>query len=244
MATTPRYAAWASVYEEFEAETAWSTWRQGILADLAELRPSASRILDLGAGTGIGRRAMLEQEPTRTIVCLDRSPEMLALGVPADARVVADMSDFAVAKEAFDAVVCGFDALNCLPRDALAGALGCVADALQPGGHFVFDYSSRKLLARNWNDLDIVSESGGLRLHRTIRYEPVLERTRVELVLMTDEGPQWHELHYHYVVDPFTMEELATSRGLEILRIRDIGCSTFSPGAETHVYLMRKPGSP
>ena len=238
MAQVDIYRGWASVYEQFEREASIDTWRRGIISELARLGCAAHRILDLGAGTGVGRRLLLEAFPGSGVVCLDQSADMLSRGgVPAEASMVADMTNFQVT-EPFDFIVSGFDALNYLSAPELAACFGCAARALRRGGRLVFDYSSRRLLKYDWADLDYVRELGELRLACRHRYDPVLDCTRVDLALSRDGPEVWRETHHHHTVDPFVMDELAGAAGLTVLYGRDIDGQTYSPSQRTHVWVL------
>jgi len=238
------YLAWASVYELFEGEASRATWRDGIVAELERLGCGEARILDLGAGTGIGRKVLGEAFPGARVDSLDRSLAMLeAGGVPPEARILADMAEFRVEEGAYDFVVSGFDALNCLDRYRLGRCLACAAAALRPGGRMVFDYSSRRMLKYDWADVELEREAAGSTLRVRLRHEPVLDRTRVELALSGPGGARWTETHHHYTVDPFLMDELAREAGLSVLRVRDIGRDAFSPSSITHVYVMERSAS-
>jgi SAM-dependent methyltransferase len=234
------YGGWASVYESFEREASLDTWRQGIVEDLRQLGCEAGRILDLGAGTGIGRHVLSEAFPRVTVISLDQSRQMLeAGGVPVDQSIVGDMADFRVAPGSFDFVVSGFDALNYLNRHELATCFESVAVALRPGGHLVFDYSSRQLLQHEWGDHHFVREQDGQRLEVQHHYDSVLDHNRVALKLVASDRLLWSETHFHYSVDPFAIHELAAKVGLSVTRVRDFGRQTFSPASPTHVYVMQ-----
>lgn len=245
VAPAPIYGKWASVYERFEREAALETWRRGVVVEIRRLgaRPGA-RILDLGAGTGIGRRVLLEEVRGARVVCLDQSIAMLeAGGVPSDLRVVTNMAAFAL-DERFDFVVSGFDALNYLGVADLATCFASVASVLRDDGWLVFDYSSRRLLKYEWGDLAYVSLADGMALERKHLYEPEADRTRIDLRLVKDGRVDWEETHYHQSVDPYTIDELAEAAGLALVRVRDVDSETFSPGAPTHVYMLRKADAP
>lgn len=100
------------------------------------LQPAkGERILDLGCGTG----SLTEKiaDTGATVIGLDSDPEMIEaarerLGDRVELRV-ADAHDFTVA-EPVDAVVSNA-ALHWMP--APVEVLGCVSDALRPGGRFV-----------------------------------------------------------------------------------------------------------
>lgn len=235
------YTNWADTYELFEGQTATDIWRLGIAAELGRLGTGVATVLDLGAGTGIGSRVLGETAPGLTVTCLDRSAAMLDCGgVPSERRIVADMADFSVPPGSFDFVVSGFDALNYLPPEPLANCLACVAGGLRPGGHLVFDYRSRKVLAVDWGNLEYEHEKDGHRLHRRHSYEFLFERSRTVLSLYRGDELLWRETHIQHVVDPFRLEEMARGNGLETLLVRNIDSTHFSPAHPTHVYVMRK----
>jgi SAM-dependent methyltransferase len=242
------YGAWAQAYDEFEGEASADTWRRGIVAELGRLGCRADhRVLDLGAGTGMGMRLLGRAFPGVRVDSLDRSASMLARGgIPPESSIVADMADFQVTPGAYDFVVSGFDALNCLDPYRLARCLACAAAALRPGGWLVFDYSSRRMLKYDWADQRVERRGAAGRLQVRLAYEPVLDRTRVELALRGEDeagrGEQWHETHHHYTVDPFLMEELARAAGLEVPCVRNLDGEGFSPASTTHLYVMRRGG--
>ncbi|MER5358420.1 class I SAM-dependent methyltransferase [Streptomyces sp. NPDC002785] len=239
------YTQWADTYELFEGETAQETWRQGIAADLAKLAGGPGRVLDLGAGTGVGTRVLGKLLPRLEVTSLDRSPEMLNWGkVPKDRQIVGDMADFRagqdVTGDAFDFVVSGFDALNYLPPEALASCLAGVADVLRPGGHMVFDYSTRKVLSADWAALEYSQDKDGYTLHRRHAWERAYDRSRTVLTLSRSGEVLWRETHIQYVVDPFTLEEIARAHGLHTVAVRNIESDTYSPSHTTHVYVLRR----
>lgn len=235
------YRGWASVYESFEAAASLDTWKQGVVRELRRLGCADARILDIGAGTGIGRRALLDAFPGCTVVSLDQSADMLERGrIPPDLAVVADMSSFRIDEAGFDFVVSGFDALNYLAKEDLGNCFACVASALRVGGRLVFDYSTRKLLKYDWGHLDCVREADGMQLACSHRYEPLLDRTRVDLALTRSGELLWRETHHHYSVDPYDLHELAAASNLHVLYGRDIDREQFSPASGTHVWVLER----
>ncbi len=104
------------------------------------LRP-ASRVLDVGCGTGLPTAAQVTAAG-HAVTALDISPTMLALtrrNVPGAHVVQADVLDLGGPRlpvdAPFDAVVAFFSLLN-LPRKQLAQALTLIHQALVPGGPF------------------------------------------------------------------------------------------------------------
>jgi SAM-dependent methyltransferase len=235
------YEHWAATYELFEGETAQATWQQGIVAELRSLTDKVHRVLDLGAGTGIGGRCIQEAFPEAEVFNMDYSGQMLDKGgVPKRRQLVGDMSEFSTTGDKFDFVVSGFDAFNYLPEEKLYGCLCSVTQCLADDGYLVFDYSTRKVLKYDWGDLDYVNQVQDYELRRTHRYELLLDRSKTVLELRHAGEVVWTETHYQYAIDPFTMEELARSAGLTVVRVRDIDAESFSPTKTTHLYTCRK----
>lgn len=116
------YDMLAPEYETLFGEEARATWRGGLLR-LTTLRPEGARILDLGAGTGIGGRLLRPFRPSQ-LVGLDASAAMLGLAADAyDNVVVGDIERLPFASNTFDLCVAGFDTLNHLPLPRFATAL-------------------------------------------------------------------------------------------------------------------------
>lgn len=237
------YCEWAEIYDSVEGRDSRETWERGILADLVTLGRDGTRILDIGAGTGTGRRSILGMFPGSRVVSLDRSEKMLKAGsIPADSYVIADMSAFRIDDLPFDFVVSGFDALNCLRKDHLVKCFESVSSALKPGGKFIFDYSSRKMLKYDWAGLVIRRELQGQQLLISHSYNPAFDRTDVDIRLESCGKTLWIERHHHYSLDPFTIEETARHSDLAVSYVRDIDRRLFSPMSGTHVYVLEKSG--
>ena len=100
---------------------------------------SATRILELGTGTGETTRRLLALHPKATVVGIDSSPEMLAvaqreLGAVLDGRV-ADIAE-ELPPGPFDLVVSALT-VHHLDSFGKAELFRRVAAALRPGGRFV-----------------------------------------------------------------------------------------------------------
>lgn len=238
--TATAFAHWAATYELFEGDIAWDTWRQGILHELLRLNRTQLRVLDVGAGTGIGYRAIKHELPDAVTTSLDRSVEMLDAGeVPMDQRLVADMAGFSLV-EHYDAVVSGFDALNYLNYEGLAGFFRSAAAVLREGGHVIFDYSSPKLLREDWRCLETSTERDAFTLRRRHRFDDLLKRSESELILARAGAVLWTEIHYQYAYDTYEVYRLANRYGFEVEETRNIDGTPFSPASTTHVYVMSR----
>ena len=124
---------------------------------IGPLLPRIYTACDLCCGTG-GLALSFASQGVRTFA-VDLSPEMCritrgkarAVGLPLKV-ICADMRKFAL-PEQVDLITCEFDAINHVPRKSdLARVLKCVAAALNPGGHFVFDANNRKAFELAWTN--------------------------------------------------------------------------------------------
>lgn len=130
----------------------------------AELPRGAKRVIELGAGTGVFTRAMIDSgiAPDQLLV-VELNEELYEhlRAQFADARVVCgnacELTDI-VAKEEFakpgevDAVVSGLGLLN-MSRDLQRSIMRSAFDVLRPGGSFIqFTYSPKPPLSRELLD--------------------------------------------------------------------------------------------
>lgn len=233
------YNRWADIYESLEGRVSHETWEMGILVEARQLARPPTSILDIGAGTGIGGRLLQAEFPGCRLLNLDRSASMLSRGgIPPETQIVADMADFSLSSQ-FELVVCGFDAMNCLAPDRLSSCLACVAAVLEPGGHLIFDYSSRQMLKVDWDGLITERPVGTRRLIARHFYDAAHTRTQVELEYLEGSSQMWTETHFHYSVDPFTLHEMAEAVGLSVVKLRNIDSTRFTPGCITHIYVLQ-----
>lgn len=102
----------------------------------------------------------------------------------------ADMRDFAL-PEPVDLVTCEFDALNHVPHKSdLDRVLACVALALKPGGHFVFDVNNRRAFERVWSDTWFV-ERDPVALVMHGGHEPGEDFAWTEVEFFIRKGRMW-----------------------------------------------------
>jgi SAM-dependent methyltransferase len=132
----------------------WTSFSMSYLSIIKKLGLRAActslSVLDVGCGTGVLAAAMTEAG--FTAVGVDVSPEMLQVArasFPKIEFICADMQDLHLGRK-FCLAICAFDALNYLSTPAsLHTAFRCIADHLEPGGHFLFDVNTAKLYERN-----------------------------------------------------------------------------------------------
>jgi malonyl-CoA O-methyltransferase len=115
--------------------------RRELLGRLEELRITPQVVLDLGAGTGHGARALKQRYPKATVVAVDIAPGMLTQARPQSRwlrrfeRVRADAYALPFADGAFDLV---FSNLMLQWCDDLDAVFAEIARVLKPGGLLSF----------------------------------------------------------------------------------------------------------
>jgi tRNA (cmo5U34)-methyltransferase len=114
-------------YPELQEQTAAAT------EDIA-----ASRILELGIGTGETARRVLASHPEATLVAIDSSPEMLehAREAVPDAELRLARLEDALPEGPFDLIVAAL-AVHHLDRPGKQDLFKRIAGVLRPGGRFV-----------------------------------------------------------------------------------------------------------
>lgn len=235
------FAHWAATYEEAVGELSQQTWQAGILKEVSRLGKNKGRVLDVGAGTGIGGRLLKKLAPFH-ITALDRSAEMLALanGVY-DQTINRGFSSFEIPGSQFEFIVSGFDSLNYLPEPQLKSFFDSVRKALAPQGYLIFDYSSPKLLWEDWLDKKYEQQLSNAILKWGHRLNPENRGSEITLTLLDkDRRKLWQEEHVQYTYDCYQMHRLTQNSGLTIERIRNLESETFSPAQKTHVYVITR----
>jgi SAM-dependent methyltransferase len=103
----------------------------------------------------------------------------------------ADMRSFRL-PEQVDLVLCEFDALNHIPREAdLAQVARSVARALRPGGHFFFDVNNRDAFRKVWARGTMWLEIPGVVLVMRGSYDAKRNRGVTECEWFLREGALW-----------------------------------------------------
>src|ERR1041385_3311968 len=135
------YSRLAECYDTLLGEEATATWRAGILREIELIGFRSGRILDLGAGTGIGAR-LLRQKGDYHLTLLDKSQQMLDRAKQyADQLVLADMTAFSMPGKEFDLITSGFESINYLSPIQLPKMFAAVAKHLAMRSLFIFDYA-------------------------------------------------------------------------------------------------------
>jgi len=178
----------------------WSAFASNLAPKLADfLDPRMvgpdKRLLDVCCGTGRLATGFLERG--YKVVGVDLSPSMIEFAKDNNrAAVERGDAEFLVANAAcfdverrFPFATSTFDALNHLPDLATLGdCFKCVAEALLPGGIFVFDLNTEKALG-NWNDIHVIDEEDIAIVNRQF-FAPGDERAVISITgfLRNDSG--------------------------------------------------------
>lgn len=156
-ALAPLYDAWQNAgggapFSELvlaKLEPALERWGRGSRIGPRAGAPGVSSFLDLGCGTGELLLGLRRLHPNWRLAGVDASPQMLAVASrkqpPARADIVWLQAQLTapLTYAPVDAIGAFYDTVNHLPdREALDGMLVSVAQALPPGGLFIFDVTN------------------------------------------------------------------------------------------------------
>jgi len=178
---------------------------------------------------------------------VDLSPEMCRqarakarkTGLPLKV-IQADMRGFQL-PHPVDLLTCEFDALNHVPRKQdLKRVLRSVFQALNPGGHFVFDVNNVRAFEQIWNRTWVVDKDPVMMIMRS-SHKPGAHKATAEVDWFVRHGKAWkrhHERVDEVCWEPVEIRDALTQAGFERLRTWDAarffrdeltrpGCRTF-----------------
>jgi len=249
------YEAIAPVYDSFTAHHDYETRIAMLLALAAEhgLRRGASRVLDVGCGTGKSFTPLLDRG--WEVTACDISPSMAALARErAGDRVrieVADMRELPVFGS-FDVGLCIDDAVNYLhSADELATTLRAVAANLEPDGLLIFD-SNTLAVYRTFFAEHLEVEADGMRMtwegHGDGNPRPgAIAEASFSFESLTGGGPtappEVHRQRHHPEPE---VRATITAAGLELTAVYGHGpdgvpCQPMSEDDHTKaIYVVRK----
>lgn len=238
---TQAYKCWASDYETVVGKLSQETWQYGIIEEIKSIEIVKGKVLDAGAGTGIGAKSLKELGNFH-VASLDQSPEMLELAKKnSDEIIVADLNQFSLEKSKFDVIVSGFNALNYLNRVSLANFFQNASNCLKPSGYIIFDYSSLRLFQEYWENLSYETAVSQGTLLWNHQYNYVNQCSNTHITLIDDNKTEiWSEAHIQYSFDVFEIYQLAKQANLTVSRVRDIKKKYFSPSSYTYLYVIQK----
>ncbi len=209
---------------------------EGVLALLAPVRESGGLVVELGCGSGLLTRHLVDAG--HRVLATDASPAMLALArehVPE-----AEIASLVLPEEpipAADAIVSVGHVLSYLDdNDAVECALANAARALRPGGILAIDLCDlewgtvrRDERPRGWaaEDWALVLETSTPSPDRYVRQMAIFTRN--------DDG-SWHrddERHDNVLVDTAALTGLLAREGVEASVGHSFGAEQLPPGLRT-----------
>ncbi|MFJ2262066.1 class I SAM-dependent DNA methyltransferase [Streptomyces sp. NPDC087844] len=188
------------------------------------------RVLDLGCGTG--RDAAQLHSAGRSVVGADLSEEMLAYARdrhPGPRYVRADLRDFSLGPEVFDAVVCLDSALlYCHTNDDLDGFLASCRRNLVPGGLLVAEmrngayFLGRNDLLDTPRDNSLTWQGVSYRSTTTLRIDRTAQLLRRTRRWTTDDGSVPVEQRSAWrLLLPQELCHFLTAHGFTVLELHD-----------------------
>ncbi len=217
----------------------------GILELLRPLRDRGGLVLELGCGSGLLTRHLLDAG--HRVIATDASPAMLELAraVAPDAQAIERLALPDDAIPPADAIVSVGHVLNYLPDEAaIDRALASIADALLPGGILALDLcdldyeeaarQDRPNMGRAGDDWAIVTRFSSPTPTRFVREMAVFTRN--------DDG-SWRrddERHENVLVDVSRVPALLAAHGVEAAVGDSFGEERLPPGLRT--VIGRRPG--
>jgi SAM-dependent methyltransferase len=220
----------AQFYDYLMRHVNYARWASYVvnLFDLANLggadelscphRPQVRTVLELACGTG--RLLVKLSEAGFRMYGMDRSASMAqsaaarcqSAGVPAQVWC-GDMRDFAIELK-LDAVICLYDSINyCRKLEEVTGVFACVAQALRPGGLFIFDICTRWNCWRNFRNYTDREEWGRLTYHRHSFYRPIGNLQYNEFLVESADHPgeTLRELHVQRIYSLGEIRKIAAT---------------------------------
>ena len=208
------YSQLAGVYDEIVVDPCHGRWAS-FLDELWSADPEGVRsVLDLGCGTGLLAGELVARG--YRVVGVDASGAMLAL---ARERLGPDVSLRRMTLPAmaiegvFDAAVCTFDGLNYLTPKELRVTMAAVAPRLRPGGWFVFDLHTDRMMSFTISNPDVAGESAGNHfvISSTVDSDARTCDTTIELTRPRagDSFSEQHRQYFHSEADVRTSLQAA-----------------------------------
>jgi SAM-dependent methyltransferase len=235
------YTQLAHIYDwAGSLEFAESIWRrdQELLKQHC-IQPSA-KILDLACGTG--NLSLLLAQAGYDVLGLDVAPAMLEEArrkqMEQDPqgrfklRFVQDDMRYFLLNESVDAILCHYDSLNHLSNESeLRGAFAQAAQALKPGGLFLFDLNTLENYRTFWNGGD-TDEGPNYRLRTVSKFDENL--AKAEVLFHVDEYNDEGELtvREETVIEQY-FNETAVEKYLMAADFYDIRHESFNPVEES-----------
>lgn len=244
------YTRFAEIYDDFVDEQFQSRLIEVLEHFCRRFPPPGRRMLDVACGTGTVTLRFAEKGWSVTGIDLSEAMLAKASGKGALAGLAielhcADMRNFRLPGE-FDLVTCNSDSINHLSGESAAAAtFASVANALAPGGVFIFDANTPHTLRNKWSDHTISGRRGLVSYSWHHSYDEKTATGRLEATFKVSrdgETATFTERFQERAFEADDIEQLLRGAGLSPLEAADF--FSLAPLAETSVRATFVAGKP
>jgi SAM-dependent methyltransferase len=206
----------------------------GILALLQPVRDRSGLVVELGCGSGLLTRHLVDAG--HRVVATDASPAMLALARDhaADAEAIQQLVLPDDPVPPADAIVSTGHALNYLPTEAaLDRALVASARALRPGGVLAIDLCDLDWGEARRDEPPLVRINDDWVLATRFSLPSPDRYVREMTIFIRNEDDSWHrddERHDNVLIDTSRVPALLAAHGVEARIAPSFGTEELSPG--------------
>jgi SAM-dependent methyltransferase len=216
----------APYYDDLMATVPYERWVDYVERILARFGARPRDVLDLCCGTGAVGAEMLRRD--YQVMGIDLSEEMVrrcGLSRPPLPAAVMDARRFGLRDACFDLVVSLYDSLNYIVEpEGLASCCRGVAQALRPGGLFVFDLNTERALRLGLFTQDNLRSGEPLLYRWESHWDGPRKLCRVDMWFRwrgEGERVEFREIHYERAYGDAEVREMLEAAGLETLAVYD-----------------------
>ncbi|MGC9362370.1 MAG: class I SAM-dependent DNA methyltransferase, partial [Candidatus Syntrophosphaera sp.] len=209
-AFNPVYSLFAEYYDNYMSHVNYEDWVQVMLGWYKRFsRRPAKKVLELACGTASASEILVFKG--LEVEACDNSPYMLHV---ADRKIfkpnlfLCSLTD-PLPQKGYDFIFCLFDSVNYLTRKAdIKTLLKNVANALRPGGIFIFDISTLLNSLENFSDRYSVSRVRDGYLTQISTFEILSHRQITQFILFRKTLLGWEKSEERHVQRVYRTPEL------------------------------------
>lgn len=195
------FTAIAPHYDALMASVPYPMWVDYLEQIFQRMGTRPRRVLDIATGTGTV--ALLLAQRGYQVTGVDLSAPMIAVAQRKARRMrlavqflCRDAADLDLPRGSFDAAVCLYDSLNyILEPERLERAFAQAANALVPGGLFIFDLNTIYSFEQELFTQENLSPGREVRYRWRSRFDRKTRIARIDMEFWTDSA-QFEETHY------------------------------------------------
>jgi len=234
------YDKLSSIYNKFLIGLSEETWKKGIMKELKNNDILHGDVLDAGAGTGIGARLMKNQGNFK-ILSVDSSNKMLTTAKHFSDKILnSNLDSLPNIKKKFDLIVSGFDTLNYLDKKRFKKFIDWCSNHVKKGGFVIFDYSTQKLLHKDWKDKRYSQKFGEDKILWEHKYDNKNKLSNTKITFLKNGSKKWTEKHIQYALSPREITGILNGAGFKKTNQRDLEGSSNLKNSNTLVFSFIK----